>query len=105
MERLKKVGHIVPKMSGEIKESRVGLGLEKLDRNVFDPNKTYDKVAQLGVKWIRIQSGWKRTEKAPGEYDFAWIDDIVNNLVDRGLIPWICLCYGSEVSESTDRSV
>ena len=105
MERLKKVGHIAPKMSCEIKESRVGLGLEKLDRNVFDPNKAYDKVAQLGVKWIRIQSGWERTEKAPGEYDFAWIDDIVNNLVDRGLIPWICLCYGNPLYDDAAKVV
>ena len=62
MERLIKIGKIQPKNSKEIKESRFGLGMEKLDRDEFDPNKAYDKVAALGVKWIRLQSGWQKTK-------------------------------------------
>ena len=95
MERLLKKGNVKAKSSKDVKSSRLGLGFEKLDRDVFDPEKAYDKVAQLGVKWIRIQSGWQRTEKVKGLYDFEWIDNIVNNLLVRGLKPWICLCYGN----------
>ncbi len=95
MLRLTKIGKITPKNSNEIKNSRLGLGFEKLDRDVFDPEKAYDKVAELGVKWIRIQSGWARTEKQKGVYDFAWLDNVVDNLCKRGLKPWICLCYGN----------
>ncbi len=58
MERLKKVGRVEPVHSLKVKSSRLGLGFEKLDRAVFDPEKAYEKVAALGVKWIRIQSGW-----------------------------------------------
>ena len=58
MERLKKIGEIQPKSSKDVKNSRIGLGFEKLDRDVFDPEKAYDKVGALGVKWIRIQSVW-----------------------------------------------
>jgi hypothetical protein len=79
----------------EVGTSPIGLGFEKLDRAVFEPEKAYDKVAALGVKWIRIQSGWARTEREKGVYDFAWLDDIVDNLLQRGLQPWICLCYGN----------
>ncbi len=95
MDRLKKVGDIKPVHSSQIKKSRIGLGFEKLDRGVFDPEKAYDKVAELGVKWIRIQSGWARTEKEKGVYDFTWFDSIVDNLIKRGLEPWVCLCYGN----------
>jgi hypothetical protein len=95
MERLLKLGKVEVKASKDVKSSRLGLGFEKLDRDVFDPEKAYDKVAQLGIKWIRIQSGWQRTEKTKGIYDFDWIDKIVNNLLERGLKPWICLCYGN----------
>lgn len=95
MERLIKIGSIVPKHSKEIKESRMGLGMEKLDRDAFDPERVYDKVAALGVKWIRLQSGWQKTEKEEGVYDFAWLDSQVDNLRMRGLIPWMCLCYGN----------
>ena len=95
MERLKCVGYVAPIHSSNIKNSRMGIGFEKLDRNVFDPEKAYDKVAAIGVKWVRIQSGWARTEKEKGVYDFAWLDRIVDELRVRGLTPWIDLCYGN----------
>lgn len=95
MERLIKDGKIKYKNSGDIAFSRLGIGFEKLDRGVFDPNKAYDKVAKIGVKRVRIQSGWARTEKEEGVYDFAWLDEIVDNLISRGLEPWMCLCYGN----------
>jgi len=81
--------------SDKISHSRVGIGFEKLDRAVFDPHKAYDKVAAIGVKPIRLQSGWARTEKEKGVYDFSWLDDIVDNLRCRGLEPWLDLCYGN----------
>lgn len=95
MERLQKIGNVKPVHSSQVGQSPIGLGFEKLDRAVFDPEKAYDKVAALGVKWVRIQSGWARTEKARGVYDFAWLDDVVENLLKRGLRPWLCLCYGN----------
>ena len=52
MEQLKKIGRITPKRSLDVKESKLGIGFEKLDRNVFDPEKAYDKLALVGVKWV-----------------------------------------------------
>ena len=97
MDNLKAIAKVVPVHSSEVAHSRCGIGFEKLDRAVFDPSKAYDKVAALGVKWIRLQSGWARTEKEKGVYDFAWLDDIIDNLVNRGLVPWLCLCYGNGI--------
>ena len=95
MERLKRIGKIKSKNSLQIKSSRLGVGFEKLDRDAFDPEKAYDKIANLGVKWVRIQSGWAKTEKEKGVYDFSWLDKVVDNLIKRGMRPWICLCYGN----------
>ena len=61
MQRLIKIGDVKPKHSKNIQNSRIGLGMEKLDRDSFDPSRVYDKVAELGVKWVRLQSGWKKT--------------------------------------------
>ena len=97
MDNLKAVAKVIPVHASEVAHSRCGIGFEKLDRAVFDPSKAYDKVAALGVKWIRLQSGWARTEKEKGVYDFAWLDDIIGNLVRRGLVPWLCLCYGNGI--------
>ena len=45
MERLLKIGTIKAKQAHQIRKSRLGIGFEKLDRAVFDPEKAYDKVA------------------------------------------------------------
>ena len=95
MDRLIKIGQVKPKRSVDIKKSKIGIGFEKLDRYAFDPEKAYPFLAQTGVKWARIQSGWMRTEQEKGVYDFAWIDDIVNKLIAIGIEPWINLSYGN----------
>lgn len=97
MKKLTEIGKIRPLGKNDEKNARFGIGLEKLDRNVFDPSKTYDRLADIGMKYVRLQSGWMRTEKEEGIYDFAWLDEIVDNLVSRGMEPWLCLCYGNPV--------
>ena len=72
MEQLKKIGKIKPKKSIDVKKSRIGLGFEKLDRDVFDPENSYPFVAESGVKWARLQSGWQKTEHEIGVYDFEY---------------------------------
>ncbi len=97
MERLQKVGQIIPKASSEIRHSRIGLGFEKLDRDVFDPKKAYPFVGMSGVKWARLQSGWQKTERQKGVYNFAWLDEVVDNMLSVGVQPWLCLCYGNDL--------
>ena len=81
MVRLTKIGNVKKKNSKDIKNSKIGIGFEKLDRDVFDPEKAYDRVGELGVKRVRIQSGWQRTEVEKGVYNFEWLDKIVDNLI------------------------
>ncbi len=97
MERLVSVGKITSKKSININKSRIGLGFEKLDRDVFDPEKAYEYVAESGVKWVRLQSGWQRTERKKGIYDFMWLDKVVDKMISIGVEPWLCLCYGNEL--------
>lgn len=105
IEMLNKTGKIIPKNSKDIKSSKISLGFEKLDRDVFDPEKAYDKVAEVGVKWARIQSGWARTEKIKGVYDFEWIEKIIDNFLSRGIEPWVCLCYGNALYNKEAENV
>lgn len=103
MERLKKIGKIEPRCSLAVTDSPMGVGMEKLDRDAFEPEKVYDKVAALGVKWIRLQSGWQKTEREEGIYNFEWLDSQVDNLVSRGLKPWLCLCYGNGLYDESAK--
>ena len=103
MERLQKIGHVQPANAKEIGWSRLGVGFEKLDRKAFNPENAYDQVAALGVHYVRLQSGWQRTERQKGVYDFAWLDDIVDNIIARGQEPWIDLCYGNDLYNADAR--
>lgn len=105
MVKLQKVGHIRTRCAAEWADSRLGIGFEKLDRGVFEPERAYDKLGRIGVKWVRLQSGWARTEKTPGVYDFAWLDDIVDNLISRGMRPWFCLCYGNGLYDDAAKEI
>jgi polysaccharide biosynthesis protein PslG len=86
---------IRPRSSKEIAASSISIGFETLDRQMFDPEPTYPYLAQLGVKWARCQTGWARTEKKQGEYDFAWLDSVVDSLLKIGIQPWFNLGYGN----------
>ena len=85
MYRLTACGKVKTKRAADIECSRLGIGFEKLDRDAFDPEKAYDKLADIGVKWVRVQSGWQKTEKQKGVYDFAWLDAIVDNIIARNM--------------------
>lgn len=94
------VGKLQFKKTGQIHYSPIGIGMEKADGGLYDPSVGYPHLAQLGAKWVRIQSGWARTEKTPGVYDFAWLDDMVDNILAAGCIPWMCLCYGNSLYDA-----
>lgn len=83
--------------SRDIEASPIGIGFETLDRMQYDPQRCYDRAGALGVKWARCQSGWARTEKTRGSFDFQWLDDIVDNLRSRGVEPWLGVSYGNKL--------
>jgi hypothetical protein len=88
-------GKLKPRASTTITASPLSVGYETLDRKRFDPVKTYQHAAQLGVKWARCQTGWARTEKTRGQYDFGWLDEVVDGLLNIGIQPWFNLGYGN----------
>lgn len=54
-------------------------------------------IAPLGIKRLRMQAGWAKTEKKKGVYDFAWLDAIINDAVGRGFQPWLETSYGNPI--------
>jgi len=82
--------------SAQVESSKLGVGFELLDHRT---GYIFDKVLPIarhsGVKWARLQSGWQRAEKEPGKYDFAWLDHIVDGLLDAGIQPWFSLSFGN----------
>ena len=92
---LNPIGKLKHYKSSEIDESYVSIGFECLDRELWNPDKCYDLLAESGVKHARVQTGWVRCEKEKGVYDFSWLDEIVDNLVARGIKPWFDVGFGN----------
>lgn len=89
------IGQIQPVESSLDRPSLWSVGCETLDRDyaVFDSFKQY--IGETGVGYSRIQSGWNKVERELGKYDFGWLDNIVDGLLDEGVRPWMCLCWGN----------
>lgn len=91
------LGRVRPRPSRSIAASPLGVGFETLDRRMFDPERTYEHLAALGVKWARVQTGWSRCETAKGTFDFTWLDRVVDSIVRAGVQPWFNLGYGNQL--------
>lgn len=93
--KLIEIGRIKPRHAKEIKASLLSIGAETMDRDytIYDNWKSY--LGPLGFKKARIMSGWAKSEPSPKEYTWTWMDDIVNDMVQQGVTPWVTLCYGN----------
>lgn len=92
---MKTIGKIKCFNSGEIQDSRVSIGFECLDRELFKPEPCYDPLYETGAKYARCQTGWARCEKERGVYDFSWLDEVVDSLLKRHIEVWFNVGYGN----------
>ncbi len=88
-------GQYEPRSANAAPSSRWSIGGETLDRDYacYEAYKTY--LDDLGAKRIRLQGGWARCEQQPRNYDLAWLDEIVDDALARGVQPWLELSYGN----------
>ena len=91
------LGQIRLRHARDIKSSNWAVGAETMGREytLYANWKKY--LGPLGVKRARIQSGWAKTEQEKGKYDWAWLDAIIPDMVEQGVRPWVCLCYGNPI--------
>src|SRR5690606_18461686 len=92
-----RLGVLNGKSAAEIKSSTWSIGGETLDRDYADYQSYKEYLGPLGAKRIRLQAGWAKTEKKQGEYDFTWLDDIIDDAINQGVQPWLCLSYGNPI--------
>ncbi len=93
---MKKIGKMRTLSSSENNiDSIVSIGFECLDRDMFKAELCYEPLRETGIKHARCQTGWCKCEKEKGIYDFGWLDDVVDNLICRGIQPWFCVGYGN----------
>lgn len=91
------VGVVMPRHAREIPSSNWSVGAETMDRDYTIYANWKEYLGPLGIKKARVQSGWAKTEKEPGVYDWSWMDEIIFDMVDQGVEPWISVSYGNAI--------
>ncbi len=94
-----RLGTIKQKNVNEIESSNWTVGCEVLDRDFTNYDSYKEYLPILGIKKIRLQGGWAKTEKQKGVYDWAWLDHIIDDALARGLKPWLATSYGNPIYE------
>ncbi|MBC7891731.1 MAG: hypothetical protein H7Y12_05910 [Sphingobacteriaceae bacterium] len=99
---LPRLGTIKPRSTDEIQSSNWLIGCETLDREMADYEQYKTYLVPLGIKRLRMQAGWAKTEKVkaegrPDQYDWAWLDKIIDDAAKRGLQPWLETSYGNPI--------
>lgn len=81
------------------------VGCETVDRDYTVFSEYKDWIAGVGAGYARMQSGWAKTEKVKGEYDFAWLDEMVDGVLAQGVCPWISLGYANPIYANGDHDL
>jgi len=98
-----RAGTIQPRHARDVASSNWSIGAETMDRDYTVYRNWREYLGPLGFKKARLQSGWAKTEKEKGKYDFAWLDGIVRDMAAQGVEPWMCLCYGNPLYQADDK--
>jgi len=91
------IGTLVPRSASAIERSNWTLGCETLCRDFANYEEYKEYLVPLGIKKIRLQGGWAKTEKQKGIYQFGWLDRIVDDARGRGLAILLETDYGNPI--------
>ncbi len=94
---LKRIGTLKPRGAREVGRSQLTIGCEMLDRDYGDFEQFKAYIEPLGIKRVRLQAGWAKTEKVQGVYDFAWLDRQGDYLREQGMDVLIETSYGNPI--------
>ena len=94
---LKQIGTVAVSRPDGSGRSLWSVGCETVDRDFTVFSEYKDWIGGVGAGYARMQSGWAKTEKVRGEYEFAWLDEMVDGVLAQGVCPWISLGYANPI--------
>ena len=93
------LGTLKPRSTREIKSSNWTIDGCPVDRDFVDFDKYCDYLPALGIKKIRILTGWAKCERVKGQIDVAWLDHIVDWCKAHGIETILEFSYGNPIYE------
>lgn len=90
-----RIGTIKPLAFSKLGDAGWMVGCECLDRDYANFEEYKDYLPALGIKKLRLQTGWAKCEKEKGVYDFAWLDKIIDWAIANGFSPMFGVGYGN----------
>ena len=94
---MERIGTLRPKDVREVGESNWTIDGAPVDRDFAEFDKYCDYLPALGVRKIRILTGWAKCEKVRGKIDVAWLDRIVDWCAAHGMEALLELSYGNPI--------
>jgi hypothetical protein len=94
---LPRLGTLQPRHADQVPSANWLIGCETLDRDMADYEQYKAYLVPLGIRRLRLQAGWAKTEKTKGQYDWTWLDKIIHDAAGRGLQPWLETSYGNPI--------
>ncbi len=64
-----------------------------------DAHQQAQLIAAAGIRWVRVDLAWSAAETAPGRYDFAIWDRLLDSFDPLGIRVLFVLDYGNEIYE------
>jgi len=94
---LKEIGRLRARGASEVGRSNWTIGCEVLDRDFANFWEYCEFIEPLGIKTVRLQAGWAKCEPRPGEFNFGWLDKIVDYLRSKDLDVILETSYGNTI--------
>ena len=96
---LPRIGTLTPRTHPLPDDDRWSISSTCLDRDFADFDEYKELLPQLGIRDVRFQAGWAKSEKVQGRFDLSWLDDQVEFCRAHGLNPMLETSYGNPIYE------
>ena len=85
------IGNLPHRHSKELGPTALCAGFEGSKSFVLGETNTIERLAEAGVKQIRLLMTWNKYETAKGVYDFSWIDSMLDLCEKNSMQAWVTL--------------
>ena len=97
--QMKFIGTLRPREAAEVGDAGWVICPGGFERGFSLWEEQRDYIRPLGMKFLRVQVSWAKTEKEKGKFDFAWLDELVDYCGRNGISPIFETSYGNPIHE------